>query len=316
MKSKNLAAHACVAALMLMSAFLFGSQTVHADFVDDFSGSATDPGWRANTNAPMPNVWGNSTGGGAVNSYMQIQVSGAEFSTLATVEGINRPVNPVNSTLGSTWTVSASIDGGTTPKSVQAAKILTADTGDCHYNFALVVSATGVYELGIWNDADEGSAMYFPISRYLGQNTLKISSDADGNVNYYLQNPIVGNQLIYTQVGAYLSDTNFSDLRTLGLGSENYGSTYNAFWQNASASTFPAPPVPNVSIASVGDTIVVSWPDTGGKFISLRQSADAFAPAESWATNNCVVSSVNGVNSVTLPLKFTAENQFFRLSRP
>ena len=304
-----------IAKLAVVIAFAFGRQTVHADFTDNFSSPTTDPAWTTNANGPAPAIWGDSTGGGAFYGYMLIGVSSTEYISLEPYEGIVRPVKPVNSGFDCTWTISASIDGGTTPTSIQAAKIITATTGGgSTYNFALVVSAGGVYELGIWRNTNISSALYFPIAHYLGANYLEISSDPTGNINYWLLNPIVGSQLMYTETNAYLSDPNWSNLQTFGLGSENYGGSYNAWWKNASAVTYPAPPVPNptIAVSADGASVTVSWPNTA--LFQLQQCVN-LSQANSWMINSGAVTTSNGSNFVTMASSMSG-GMFFRLCQP
>jgi hypothetical protein len=70
---------------------------------------------------------------------------------------------------------------------------------------------------------------------------------------------------------------------------------------------------PNLSITQSGNSVIVSWPNTGS--YTLQQN-NSLAVASGWATSGYAVStnSPNGSNSITITPP--AGNLFFRLANP
>ena len=68
--------------------------------------------------------------------------------------------------------------------------------------------------------------------------------------------------------------------------------------------------LPNLSIAHSGNSVIVSWPNTGS--YTLQQNAN-LALANGWATSGYTVNTSNGTNSITLTSP--PGNLFFRLLR-
>ncbi len=68
--------------------------------------------------------------------------------------------------------------------------------------------------------------------------------------------------------------------------------------------------LPNLSIAPVGKTVVVFWPNTAR--CKLLQTSDL--AGGNWTASDYTITAVNGTNTVTL--NSPTGNLFFRLSKP
>jgi hypothetical protein len=66
--------------------------------------------------------------------------------------------------------------------------------------------------------------------------------------------------------------------------------------------------LPNLTITHNGNTVSVSWPNTGS--YTLQQNANLAVPS-GWATSGYSISTANGTNSITITSP--AGNLFFRL---
>jgi hypothetical protein len=88
----------------------------------------------------------------------------------------------------------------------------------------------------------------------------------------------------------------------------NYSLT-GGFW--ALISVVQTPGLPNLTITHVGNSIIVSWPNTGS--CTLQQNAN-LALANGWTTSGYTITTSNGTNSITIipPTGIL----FFRLSNP
>jgi hypothetical protein len=69
--------------------------------------------------------------------------------------------------------------------------------------------------------------------------------------------------------------------------------------------------LPNLTITHAGNSVIVSWPDTGS--YTLQQNGDLAVPT-GWATSGYTVTTANGTNSITITPP--TGNLFFRLSNP
>ena len=70
--------------------------------------------------------------------------------------------------------------------------------------------------------------------------------------------------------------------------------------------------LPNLTITHSGNSVIVSWPDTGS--YTLQQNAN-LALANGWATSGYSIStSANGTSSITITPP--TGNLFFRLANP
>lgn len=69
--------------------------------------------------------------------------------------------------------------------------------------------------------------------------------------------------------------------------------------------------LPNLTITHAGNSVIVSWPDTGS--YTLRQNAN-LAPGNGWATSGYSITTANGTNSITITPP--TGNLFFRLANP
>jgi hypothetical protein len=69
--------------------------------------------------------------------------------------------------------------------------------------------------------------------------------------------------------------------------------------------------LPNLTITHSGNSVIVSWPDTGS--YTLQQNSNLAATA-GWSTNGYSISTANGTNSITITPP--TGNLFFRLSNP
>jgi len=67
--------------------------------------------------------------------------------------------------------------------------------------------------------------------------------------------------------------------------------------------------LPNLTITHSGNSVIVSWPDTGS--YTLQQNAN-LAATGSWATSGYTVTTANGTNSITITPP--TGNLFFRLA--
>jgi hypothetical protein len=71
--------------------------------------------------------------------------------------------------------------------------------------------------------------------------------------------------------------------------------------------------LPNLSITQSGNTVIISWPNTATCI--LQQNSNA-ANAAAWAASGYIVTTLNGTNSITIPITAPAGNMFFRLYNP
>ena len=69
--------------------------------------------------------------------------------------------------------------------------------------------------------------------------------------------------------------------------------------------------VPALTITHSGNSVIVSWPDTGS--YTLQQNAN-LALANGWATSGYAITTTNGTSSITITAP--TGNLFFRLSNP
>jgi uncharacterized repeat protein (TIGR03803 family) len=70
-------------------------------------------------------------------------------------------------------------------------------------------------------------------------------------------------------------------------------------------------PPPNLAVTHAGNSVIVSWPNTGA--YTLQQNSNVAASA-GWTTSGYTVSAGNGTNSITIPAP--AGSLFFRLANP
>jgi hypothetical protein len=87
----------------------------------------------------------------------------------------------------------------------------------------------------------------------------------------------------------------------------NYSLT-GGFW--ALISVVQTPGLPNLTINHSGNSVIVSWPNTGS--YTLEQNAN-LALANGWATSGYSIITVNGTNSITVTPP--TGNLFFRLKQ-
>ena len=66
--------------------------------------------------------------------------------------------------------------------------------------------------------------------------------------------------------------------------------------------------LPNLAITHSGNSVIVSWPNTGT--YTLQQNSTVTTPS-GWITSGYFISTANGTNSITIPSP--AGNLFFRL---
>ena len=88
----------------------------------------------------------------------------------------------------------------------------------------------------------------------------------------------------------------------------NYSLT-GGFW--ALISVVQTPGLPNLIITHSGNTVTVSWPNTGS--YTLQQNSNLATPA-GWTASGYTISTANGTNSITITPP--TGNLFFRLSNP
>ena len=69
--------------------------------------------------------------------------------------------------------------------------------------------------------------------------------------------------------------------------------------------------LPNLSIAQSGNSVIVSWPNTGS--YTLQQNAN-LALANGWVPTGYQINTANGTNSITITSP--TGNLFFRLAHP
>jgi hypothetical protein len=69
--------------------------------------------------------------------------------------------------------------------------------------------------------------------------------------------------------------------------------------------------LPNLTITHAGNSVIISWPDTGS--YTLQQNNN-FAASAGWTTSGYTISPANGTNSITITPP--TGNLFFRLSQP
>ena len=81
------------------------------------------------------------------------------------------------------------------------------------------------------------------------------------------------------------------------------------FW--SLISVVPSTGLPNLTISHAGNSVIVSWPNTGT--YTLQQNSNVAAPA-GWTTSGYSISTSNGTNSITITPPMG--KLFFRLSNP
>ncbi len=81
------------------------------------------------------------------------------------------------------------------------------------------------------------------------------------------------------------------------------------FW--ALISVVQTPGLPNLTITHSGNSVIVSWPDTGS--YTLQQDGN-LANGGGWGTSGYTITTANGTNSITITPPMG--NLFFRLSNP
>jgi hypothetical protein len=69
--------------------------------------------------------------------------------------------------------------------------------------------------------------------------------------------------------------------------------------------------LPNLTISRAGNSVIVSWPDTGS--YRLQQDSNLAVPG-GWTTSGYSITTVNGTNSITITQP--TGNLFFRLVNP
>jgi hypothetical protein len=72
------------------------------------------------------------------------------------------------------------------------------------------------------------------------------------------------------------------------------------------------PGLPDLSIAKVGNSVIVSWPNTGS--YSLQQNSNLAAPSGWMTSGYSVMTNSDGTNSITITAP--AGSLFFRLTNP
>jgi len=88
----------------------------------------------------------------------------------------------------------------------------------------------------------------------------------------------------------------------------NYSLT-GGFW--ALVSVVQTPGLPNLTITRSGNSVMVSWPDTGS--YTLQQNSN-LSVSGGWTTSSYTINTVNGTNSITITPP--TGNLFFRLNNP
>jgi hypothetical protein len=81
------------------------------------------------------------------------------------------------------------------------------------------------------------------------------------------------------------------------------------FWSLIAVVQMPG--LPNLSITQSGNSVIVSWPNTGS--YTLQQNTNLATPG-GWSTSGYSISTSNGTNSITIASP--TGNLFFRLSHP
>jgi hypothetical protein len=69
--------------------------------------------------------------------------------------------------------------------------------------------------------------------------------------------------------------------------------------------------LPNLTIVHAGNSVIVSWPNTGS--YNLQQNSNLAVPA-GWATSGYSITTANGTNSITITPP--TGSLFFRLANP
>ena len=106
---------------------------------------------------------------------------------------------------------------------------------------------------------------------------------------------------VYSSRGAPIGQHDASGAMSGG----NFSVT-GGFW--SLISIVQTPGLPNLTITHAGNSVVVSWPDTGS--YTLEQNSN-LATAAGWTTNSYSISTSNGTNSITITPP--VGNLFFRL---
>ena len=88
----------------------------------------------------------------------------------------------------------------------------------------------------------------------------------------------------------------------------NYSLT-SGFW--SLISVVQTPGLPNLTITHAGNSVIVSWPNTGS--YTLQQNGNLAMPA-GWTTSGYSITTSNGTNSITISPP--TGKLFFRLSNP
>lgn len=88
----------------------------------------------------------------------------------------------------------------------------------------------------------------------------------------------------------------------------NYSLT-GGFW--SLIAMVQTPGLPNLAITRAGNSVIISWPNTGSG--TLQQNNNLAVPA-GWTTSSYSISTGNGTNSITITPP--TGNLFFRLAKP
>jgi hypothetical protein len=109
--------------------------------------------------------------------------------------------------------------------------------------------------------------------------------------------------------GAYSASGTIGQLDASSGMSGGSFSVTGGFW--SLISVLQTPRTPKLIITLSGNSVIVSWPDTGS--YALQQTGDLSTPA-GWTTSGYTISTTNGTNSITITPP--TGNLFFRLSVP
>ena len=115
--------------------------------------------------------------------------------------------------------------------------------------------------------------------------------------------------------GGTSANSQFSVSGTIGqhdAGGAMSGGNYSVtggFW--SLISVIQTAGLPKLTITHAGNSVIVSWPNTG--MYTLQQNSNIAASA-GWTTSGYSVSALNGTNSITITPP--TGNLFFRLANP
>src|SRR5271166_55786 len=71
--------------------------------------------------------------------------------------------------------------------------------------------------------------------------------------------------------------------------------------------------LPNLTITHAGNSVIVSWPDSGS--YTLQQNSNLAVPAD-WATSGYAVTTNNPIGTNSITVTPPTGNLFFRLAKP